>query len=355
MPPEFEALLDAAVRAPSGDNTQPWRFEIDPADGVVGFAVDETRDPSPMNAGQRMARIALGAAVENLLRAAAARGWEGRPEPPGADGRVRVRLVPGEAGGDAAGTGIPARVTNRRVYDRRPVPPELLADLARATPPLDWTITHWVVGEDRLKPLADVIGRADATMFGEPTMRRAFLSKVRFDLPPDAVAEDGLPLASLEASRADRLALRMMPRMPNWLLKYSGGLKVFAKKARQLVESAAGLCVVTARDATPAADVLVGRAMQRAWLALAGRGLAAQPMMSVPVLENVLENGDPAVVAAVGRGTVLALGREFRALVPELGDCRPAWVMRFGYAPPPSGRTGRLPPAVVVREASPAG
>jgi hypothetical protein len=72
--------------------------------------------------------------------------------------------------------------------------------------------------------------------------------------------------------------------------------------------------------------------------------------MSLPVLENVLENGDPAVAAAVGRDTVMALGREFRSLVPEIGDNRPAWVMRFGYAPPPTGRTGRLPPVVTVRE-----
>jgi hypothetical protein len=92
--------------------------------------------------------------------------------------------------------------------------------------------------------------------------------------------------------------------------------------------------------------------VQRAWLALTEGGLAAQPMMSLPVLENVLENADPVVVAAVGREKVAALLAEFRSLLPELGGRRPAWVMRFGYAPPPSGRTGRLPPAVVVREPS---
>jgi hypothetical protein len=29
--------------------------------------------------------------------------------------------------------------------------------------------------------------------------------------------------------------------------------------------------------------------------------------------------------------------------VPEIGDRRPAFLMRFGFAPAPSGRTGRLP------------
>src|SRR6266545_357605 len=71
----FESLLAAACRAPSGDNTQPWRFIVDPDGGRVALQVDETRDPSPMNAGQRMARIAVGAVLENLLRAAEGHGW----------------------------------------------------------------------------------------------------------------------------------------------------------------------------------------------------------------------------------------------------------------------------------------
>lgn len=354
MSPEFEAVLDAATRAPSGDNTQPWRFEVDP-DGAVEFEVDPTRDPSPMNSGQRMARIALGAAVENLLRAARDRGWEARTEPPAAPGRARVRLAPGP---DAPGIGcegekvIRDRVTNRRVYDGRPVPPDVLARLTEECASIEGVGTRWIVGADRLKLLAGVIGRADAAMFGEPTMRHAFLGKVRFDLPPGAVADDGLPMASLEATRFDRFALRLMRRMPNWLVRSSGALSVFAQKARQLVTSAAGLCLVVAPDRTAETDLLVGRAMQRAWLALGAAGLAVQPMMSLPVLENVLENGNPAVVDAVGRDRIAALLEEFRSHVPELGGGRAGFLMRFGYAPPPSGRTGRLPLAAVARETS---
>src|SRR5437588_12772428 len=64
----IEALMTAAVRAPSGDNTQPWRFSVDSGRGRIAIDVDPARDPSPMNAGQRMSRIAVGAALENMLR-----------------------------------------------------------------------------------------------------------------------------------------------------------------------------------------------------------------------------------------------------------------------------------------------
>ncbi len=355
MTSEFETLLSAAIWAPSGDNTQPWQIAVDAVSGTVAFRVEEGRDPSPMNAGQRMARIAIGAAVENLLQAAGARGWEARPDLADASTVASVQLTRGQ--GPQRGEVdilMRARVTNRRVYDQRPVPVDLLAELTRQTPPLEAVRTCWIAGADRLKPLAELIGRADATMFGEPSMRAAFLSRVRFDLPPEAQAEEGLPLSALEVGKMDRTALRLMRRLPQWLLRSMGGLRVFAAKARQLVESASGLCLVVAPDRSPRTDLLVGRAMQRAWLALSGAGLAVQPMMSLPVLENVLEHGAPAVVASLGREKVEALGADFRKLAPEVGGGRPGFLMRFGYAPAPTGRTGRLPLRAVVQETAPA-
>jgi nitroreductase len=56
----LDTLLARAVRAPSGTNTQPWRFVVDDEARTIALDLDPARDPSPMNAGQRMARIALG-------------------------------------------------------------------------------------------------------------------------------------------------------------------------------------------------------------------------------------------------------------------------------------------------------
>jgi hypothetical protein len=239
---------------------------------------------------------------------------------------------------------LAARVTNRRPYDGRPVAAEVLDRLRRATPGLEETRTLWITARERIDALAAVIARADAVMFGEPFgMLRAFLKNVRFDAPPAAAVDQGLSLASLEVSAANRLALRAMPRLPDWVLRVAGVSRSLAANTRRLVRGSSGLCLVAAPDDAEATDVAVGRAMQRAWLALTEQGLAAQPMMSLPVLENALVRGDRMLREAVGPDRVRALREEFRAEVPELGDDRPAWLMRFGFAPSPSGRTGRRP------------
>jgi nitroreductase len=344
----LESLIAAAVRAPSGDNTQPWRFAVDEEAGLIALEVDPTRDPSPMNAGQRMARIAVGAALENLLRVAHGRGYAAEVEPGSPPAVAAVRLSGGGSDPAPGEAPIAARVTNRRPYDGRPVAAEVLDRLAGATPELDGVRTHWIVGSDRLSALARLIGRADAVMFGEPTMRRAFLSKVRFDAPASEEVAEGLSLASLELTASDRLALRGMTHTPDWLLKIAGATKVFEAKAKALVASSSGLALVVAPDGVEATDLTVGRAMQRAWLALAAEGLAAQPMMSLCVLENASDHGSPALCESLGRATLAALRDEFRALAPEIGDGRPAFLLRFGSAPPPTGRTGRLAPAAVA-------
>ena len=342
-------ILADAASAPSGDNTQPVRFAVDPRSRTIGLSVDPARDPSPMNAGQRMARLAAGASLENLVRSAEARGFGVAIEPGEGDTLAVVRLS-GREESAPRDPALSARSTNRRHYDGRPVPADVLGRLAGATPDLDGASTHWIVGADRLDAFAGLIGEADAAMFGESSMRDAFLAKVRFDRPPGAEVEEGLPIGSLEVGTADRLALRTMRRTPDWILQIAGARRVFAEKARTLIVSSSGLCLVVAPDGSPASDLAAGRALQRAWLAIGSEGLSTQPMMSLLVLENAVDNGGIALREALGHARLESLRRRFRDLAPEIAGRRPAWLQRFGHAPPPTARAGRLPIDAVAGE-----
>jgi len=337
----LETLLAAAIKAPSGDNLQPWRFVLDAEASRITLYVDETRDPSPMNAGQRMSRIAVGAALENILRSASSRGWIVELEDPVEPALAAVRLgsFDGHGQEDSA---ITRRVTNRRAYDRRPIPPDVLERLQEQTPDFEGVRTHWICDRARLDRLADLVARADAMMFGQPSMRQAFLENIRFDQPWDTEVEEGLSIASLELALVDRLALRMLRYVPDWLFKLAGLSRKFGATARRQIASSSGLCVIACRNSTRQVDIAVGRAMQRAWLGIAADGLAAQPMMSLAVLENVLSAGGPPLLAALGGEKALALLQQFRNILPDSGEGKLGFIMRFGFAPPPTARTRRL-------------
>src|SRR5262249_55019773 len=275
-----------------------------------------------------------------VLRTAQYNGWSAEMDQSSPPALARIRVRGSDDRQPVIEDALTSRVTNRRLYQRRPIAESVLVQLERETPALDGVTTYWIFDENRLPELAGLIGRADAVMFGDPSVRRAFLANIRFDKPPDARVEEGLSQASLEPSVLDRLALRMMPQLPNWVMKL-GARGMFEKRARKLVESSLGLCLVVATDATELTYLRVGRAAQRASLPLTVRGLAVQPMMSLVVLDNVLARGTPEVIASLGRNSMATLGRDFRRLAHEIGSGQPAFLMRFGFAPAPSGRTGR--------------
>ena len=70
MDGSLATLLTAAGQAPSGDNTQPWRFVVDPDAGTIALEEDRVARPVADERRQRMARIARG-------------GGAGEPDPHG--------------------------------------------------------------------------------------------------------------------------------------------------------------------------------------------------------------------------------------------------------------------------------
>jgi nitroreductase len=353
MNPVIETLLSAARLAPSADNMQPWRFVIAPSGGRVTIHFDEKRSPAPENVDeQRMARIAVGAVLENVLRTARKNGWpvELLPPPPGA---VAAFACPATgAGPGEVEEVLSRRATNRRPGDPRPISPDTLERLRKETPDLEGGVrTHWIVEREQVEQYALLIGRADALRFGNRFFRDALLAKVRFDAPARARVETGFSLGSLELGLLDRAAMRLLPRLPERLLRWARIGNVFAAKAREQVSRSSGLCRIDAPGDNHAIDLLVGRAMQRAWLALTAEGLAVQPMMSLFGLEDVLRTGRPELLSAQEREQIETLLRDFAALGSIPDGHRPATLLRFGFAPAPTALTGRLPLRVLVTEA----
>jgi hypothetical protein len=327
---------------------QPWRFVVEGE--TVSFLVDHERDRSPANAGGRMACIAVGAALECALLRAGRMGSAVRFLPPRPNALVTVAISQPKrvAEPDKA---LVRRSTNRRLYDGRPLDDATFAWLQQATPPLDGTRTLWF-GRERVRALGPVVEQGEGVFFGEPRAREAALKAVRFDVRDNEEVDRGVSLGSLELSAAERAALDAFRRTPQDRLVASGAFEKMGAHARRLVESASGVCVVVTRGSEPAADVAVGRCMQRAWLALTRRGLVAQPMTAIPALEAMLETADREGHAMEQRDRAAAVVAACLAAFPSVEKgSRVAILMRVGKAPAPTALVRRMPLAESVATA----
>lgn len=340
LSPMFATLLEAARWAPSGDNTQPWQFIVDEEASTIELRIDASRDPSPMNAGQRMARIAIGAAIQNITRTAAANGWNVCVREPVEQQRVILEVHGYREVSGTIESALRQRCSNRRRYDGGELPVEMVARLNESLAGEAGVEAAWITDRVHIEKAADVIGEADAMMFASQRVRRAFFEKIRFDLPACAEAAEGLSLGSLELSLADRISLPLLPRLSERGFTWTGARRTLRNKARGLVRSSSGLLVLS-RQGGAESDYDVGRRFQTAWLAVAEQGLCAQPMMSLPVLDNLCKNDESCCGDADFCAAVEVLTERFRCAMgrPELGQI--GAILRFGRGQGPTSRVGR--------------
>jgi hypothetical protein len=237
------------------------------------------------------------------------------------------------------------RVTNRRVYDGRAFDDATARALKEASPARGRVHTQWF-GRERARALGPLVEEAEELLFLDAALRDRALSSVRFDAKDREEVTTGLSMGSLELSLADRAALTALRKAAR-----PAEAKKVGAHARRLVESATGVCVITA-GLDPMDDVEVGRAMQRAWMALTKHGLAAHPMTTLVTLSLAFTN-----LAEIdgARDTIpdaqdavpiraKALVESLRRTFPNVAqDARIAFLMRFGWAEAPSCRVGRLP------------
>ena len=76
-PPHIERILDLARWAPSGDNTQPWRFEVVDDRHFVIYGRD-TREWCVYDLNGRASQLAIGALLETIALAASGEGFSAR-------------------------------------------------------------------------------------------------------------------------------------------------------------------------------------------------------------------------------------------------------------------------------------
>jgi hypothetical protein len=132
----IQFLVQAAIRAPSADNSQPWHFHWDGSDLKVSYDFPRVANVT-FDAENPATILAMGGALENILQAAAAIGLEATLELPAdladADGPCYFTVKIGH--NTEARTG-PAKVlpklplqnryTNRFAYTAHPLPKDLL-------------------------------------------------------------------------------------------------------------------------------------------------------------------------------------------------------------------------------------
>lgn len=345
---ELRAILDLARWAPSGDNTQPWRFEpLDP----LRFAIHghDTRDWCVYDLDGSASQIALGALMETIAIAASTRGFgavfERRPNCLETNPVIDVHLVPDEG---LAPDGL-AEVITRRVTQRRPF----------ATRPL-------TVGQKRA--LEDSVGDGYKVLWLESAGERWSMAKLLFRSAhirltiPEAYEVHRSIIEWDASASVDRIPDRAVGLDPVGIALMRWGMKSWRRVdflnrwfagtwlPRLQLDLLPGYrcaahALIVSRVALDGIDAYLdaGRAVQRFWLAATAEGLQFQPEMTPLIFARYDREGRrfSTVDAALREAHSVHVGMNtlFPAKAVEAG----AFLCRVGEGGRPGARSTRLP------------
>ena len=338
----LRVVAHAATLAPSGANSQPWRFEGDEDHLELHLVRERT---STVDVGFRGSYVAIGAALLNARIAASKHARLGSVElfPHGVNDDHVATLHFGQEIDLSLVELHPhmlARATNRR----EGIPASIdtsTVELMRRAAEREGGRLHFLDSRPAIERCAELLAESDRLRFLSPWLHRELMSELRW--PGYDSIERGIDVRTLELDQSDlaKLAVARRVDVMEHLASWKAG-RALGDISRDRVRSSSGIAVVTVPGSDPESYVLSGAAVERMWLCAQRAGLAIQPVSPVFLFARDRSDLERLVPPAFLEDLEDLVDR-FSSLVGIPDAESLVLVLRVSHAGAPSGRSLRFP------------
>ena len=297
---QLKEIVRYATLAPSGHNTQCWRFRLENRSIVI--LPDLSRRTAVVDPDDHHLYVSLGCAAENLVLAAKAFGFMGHAQfSPASDGAITVALERSKAEESPLFKAIPHRQCTRTDYDGKPLAAEELR-LLEAAGTGNGVAVILMTEREAMEKVLEYVVQGNTMQVNNPAFVDELERWIRFGDGEAIRTGDGITARATGS-----------PPVPRWL-----GRRIFralfrAKpendKCAHQIRSSAGIAIFVSNMNDQAHWVEAGRCYERFALQATALGIR-NAFVNQPVEESRLR---PEFAKALG-----------------LGDRRPDLVVRFG-------------------------
>ncbi len=333
------AVAQAAMRAPSGGNAQPWHVEARANSVVIRLAPERT---SLMDVGFRGSAVAIGAALFNAKVAAAAWNVLGptvwKTDDVTCPLEVALRLDHGDDP-ELADLYQPMlrRETNRHLGVSEPIAAKtvsLLHDVARR----EGARLCLLQAREDIDKVASIFAAADRIRYLTPHLHKEMISELRW--PGDEPADTGIDVRSLELDPADLAVLDVLRRADVMaeLAQWNAG-EALGDEVRKRIRASSAVAVITVHGHELTDFACGGSAVEAVWVVAQRLGLAVQPIS--PVFLHAVYRDEIVELSPSFATELQNLHADFRRLVGTRDDESQVLVLRFAHARGASVRSKR--------------
>lgn len=277
-------LLQAAIRAPSGDNCQPWKFHFLESNKLA-ISIVPSLASSFFDVGFRATYISVGAVVQNIRIAAATKNLAIEVsyqdfkvgQTPVAFVIFKENTPFTDKKNQENYLAMMKRTVNRRPFLPKPLSVETWQELLNVETPENISVMTYI-GKEKGQ-WAKAVRAADMIRWTHPKIHQELFQKIRYTAEEAQATQDGLEIDRLGAGPA---AKYMMKFLSSWsrqcLLNNIGGARALAGQTVSLLHASSGLVGVWGKSDDASTWMQGGEVIQKLWIQAQKLGLAVQPL-----------------------------------------------------------------------------
>lgn len=275
-------LIEAAIRAPSGDNCQPWQFHFPDTNRLaIEFLPDRAK--SFFDFRYCGTFISVGAVIENVRVEAASEGMSLDVTYAGGIGPDNpAAILDLHPDADVSVPSSRVDAMHHRTVTRRPFwPGQIRRDKLDAilNNPVEGTAIEVIRKRSEIRRLARLIYLADRIRYTHPVIHEELFDKIQFTKADARQNRIGLEIDRLGAGPAAGLIMRLLrPWSRSQRLHRIGVDRGLSQHSRLLAVSSSVLVLVTIPAATPRDWITAGEQVERLWIQAQEQGLCVHPM-----------------------------------------------------------------------------
>jgi Putative TM nitroreductase len=349
---DFIQIIKAGILAPSGDNTQPWKFRI--YKNKIQIIVKIENDTSLYNLDGQASIIAIGAVIENMRVAATHYGYmeDIVLYPLSDDKTVVAEMVFTESKNiieDQLYPFLDKRSANRKQYSIEKLPNEVKKQLE--TLKEDFEEVSFVLEDDRKKciKIAHVASLNEKVVLENKKLHHFLFQHITWSEKEDNLKK-GFYVKTLELKGPQKIAFKLFRNWNIMAIFNRIGMADFVAKDNEKIYSKSGAMVAfVANQIYPESFVRVGMLLERFWLYATKFGLGVQPLAGIPLLEHgVIKKKSEELSSTYNKIIDSAYNELLDIFAIDNGSI--VIMLRVGLADRPSALTKRHDPEIQIME-----
>lgn len=346
----IEKIIEAGCKAPSGGNSQPWRWVYKNNVLLLFLAFDGT-DHS-LGHDNLGSYLALGAAAENVVLRAAELGFDAtvKPFPDDATSNLVAtfsfnKKTTSSTDASHLSNAIDIRLTNRMLNKKEKIADSILTTLVNTAQETGVVNLEFITDDDELNLIGDLLGELEKIRLLEKTGHRDFVNEIRWTAKESEEQKDGVDLRTIDLTNTEIVGLKVAKNesVIELINKWNGG-DAFKKLTIKAIDTASAVGVFTINDTTPTAYFNSGRMVQRVWLAANLNGIAFHPLTASVFMYARLIKGKGVDISKKGCDKLWALRPTFEKIFKIDSDKKnELFIFRLSIADQPKVKSLRKP------------